>query len=75
MGRRTLLNPVIKWRNADGEVTRVVTAREGELRVDGDTGELEILVRWATTNMDNCHMSDYIERIFTVPLPAFAQKQ
>jgi hypothetical protein len=67
---RTLHHPVLKWRNEHGDVTRVMAAREGELRVAGDGRELQVLLRNGSTTGSDGGRGSFAERAVTVALPA-----
>jgi hypothetical protein len=69
---RTLLSPVLKWRNEEGEIDTVMMAREGELSVDREAGELQVLLREGRSSKG----LDFVERSFCVALPpSFLEEQ
>jgi hypothetical protein len=73
---RTLVSPVLKWKDKSGEVDTVMVAREGELRVAGDSRELLVLLRFGSASSRDGTRVTFDERSVTVALPAdFGEKQ
>jgi hypothetical protein len=73
---RTLLNPVLKWRNAGGDIDTVMIAREGELRVDNESRELLVLLRIGSASSADGTKASFEEREVRVALPpGFGEKQ
>jgi hypothetical protein len=66
---KTLLNPVLKWCDHDGDVTTIWIAREGELQVDDSSGTMVVCVRCGYgMDRDGCRV-DFVERHLEFDLP------
>jgi hypothetical protein len=67
---KTLLNPVVKWRDPDGEVRTVLMAREGELKLAGDSRTMVVCLRDGIGTSADGWRLDFQERSIEVPVPA-----
>jgi lipopolysaccharide export system permease protein len=65
---RKLLSPVIKRKNANGQIDLVAHAREATLHVDTERNLLIVKMKYGVVTGDDQAVGDFVERVFEVQL-------